>query len=70
MYLSYGSQQLTAFPSGSLILQLPSMYFSPPIQMSHCSWRSSNRWWIAGVVWDEESGAGPIPVEYLPEAEE
>ena len=24
------------------------------------------RWWIAGIVWDEESGAGPIPAEYLP----
>lgn len=24
------------------------------------------RWWIAGVVWDEEPGAGPIPAEYLP----
>lgn len=25
------------------------------------------RWWIAGVVWDEEEGAGPIPAEYLPD---
>jgi len=25
------------------------------------------RWWIAGVVWDEEDGAGPIPPAYLPE---
>lgn len=25
-----------------------------------------DRWWIAGVVWDEENGAGPIPPEYLP----
>ncbi|HET9332715.1 MAG TPA: hypothetical protein VFQ21_03955 [Gemmatimonadota bacterium] len=24
------------------------------------------RWWIAGIAWDEESGAGPIPPEYLP----
>lgn len=23
------------------------------------------RWWIVSVVWDEESGAGPIPAEYL-----
>lgn len=27
---------------------------------------SDGRWWIAGVVWDEEDGAGPIPPEYLP----
>jgi len=25
-----------------------------------------DRWWIAGIVWDEENGAGPIPPEYLP----
>lgn len=25
------------------------------------------RWWIVSVVWDEESSAGPIPSEYLPE---
>lgn len=25
------------------------------------------RWWIAGIVWDEEDGAGPIPADYLPE---
>jgi len=24
------------------------------------------RWWISGVVWDEESGAGPLPEKYLP----
>jgi len=24
------------------------------------------RWWIAGIVWDEENGAGPIPADYLP----
>ena len=24
------------------------------------------RWWIVGIVWDEESGAGPIPEQYLP----
>ena len=24
------------------------------------------RWWIAGIAWDEENGAGPIPPEYLP----
>lgn len=27
-------------------------------------WRDG-RWWIASVVWDEESGAGPIPDAYL-----
>jgi hypothetical protein len=24
------------------------------------------RWWIVSIVWDEESGAGPIPEKYLP----
>lgn len=24
------------------------------------------RWWIAGIAWDEENGAGPIPTDYLP----
>lgn len=24
-----------------------------------------DRWWIAGAVWDEESGAGPLPPAYL-----
>lgn len=24
------------------------------------------RWWIAGIVWDEENGGGPIPSRYLP----
>ncbi len=28
--------------------------------------RHADRWWIAGVVWDEDSGAGPIPERYLP----
>ncbi|MEN8145853.1 MAG: hypothetical protein ABFS14_12995 [Gemmatimonadota bacterium] len=23
------------------------------------------RWWITGIVWDEESGAGPLPEKYL-----
>lgn len=27
------------------------------------------RWWIAGIAWDEESGAGPIPDAYLPEGD-
>ena len=24
------------------------------------------RWWVVSVVWDEETGAGPIPARYLP----
>jgi hypothetical protein len=28
-------------------------------------WRD-NRWWITHIVWDEESGAGPLPARYLP----
>lgn len=24
------------------------------------------RWWIVSIVWDEETGAGPIPKKYLP----
>lgn len=28
---------------------------------------TDGRWWIASIVWDEESGAGPIPSEYLPD---
>ena len=24
------------------------------------------RWWITGIIWDEETGAGPIPPRYLP----
>lgn len=28
--------------------------------------RHDGRWWIAGVVWDEEVGAGAIPEKYLP----
>ncbi|CAN5848094.1 hypothetical protein BH20GEM1_BH20GEM1_06620 [soil metagenome] len=27
---------------------------------------NDGRWWIAGIAWDEENGAGPIPPEYLP----
>lgn len=33
------------------------------IQLVH----DGQQWWIAGTVWDEENGAGPIPPEYLPE---
>jgi hypothetical protein len=28
--------------------------------------RHRGRWWITGIVWDEETGAGPIPSRYLP----
>lgn len=28
--------------------------------------RHDGRWWIASIVWDEESGAGPIPPRYRP----
>lgn len=27
---------------------------------------NDGRWWIVGIIWDEENGAGPIPSEYLP----
>ena len=27
---------------------------------------NDGRWWIAGIAWDEENAAGPIPPEYLP----
>ena len=27
---------------------------------------NEDRWWIVSIVWDEESGAGPIPDQYLP----
>ena len=29
--------------------------------------RAEDRWWIVGIVWDEESGAGPVPERYLSE---
>jgi hypothetical protein len=25
-----------------------------------------DRWWITGIIWDEPSGAGPIPERYMP----
>jgi len=28
--------------------------------------RHDDRWWIAGIVWDEECCGGPIPEAYLP----
>jgi hypothetical protein len=27
---------------------------------------NDGRWWIAGIAWDEEVGAGPLPEKYLP----
>lgn len=27
---------------------------------------NDGRWWIVGIVWDEENGAGAIPERYLP----
>lgn len=27
---------------------------------------NDGRWWIVSIIWDEESGAGPIPEKYLP----
>ena len=27
---------------------------------------NAGRWWIVSIVWDEESGAGPIPPAYSP----
>jgi hypothetical protein len=27
--------------------------------------QNGGRWWIAGIAWDEEPGAGPIPERYL-----
>ena len=29
--------------------------------------RNGGRWWIAGIVWDEEVGAGPVPPRYMPD---
>jgi hypothetical protein len=29
-------------------------------------WRRGNRWWVVGVLWDEETGDHPIPDNYLP----
>ena len=29
--------------------------------------RHDGRWWVVGIIWDEENGAGPIPDAYLPE---
>ena len=28
--------------------------------------RKDGRWWITSLIWDEETGAGPIPAKYLP----
>ena len=28
--------------------------------------RKDGRWWITSLIWDEETGAGPVPAKYLP----
>jgi hypothetical protein len=28
--------------------------------------RHDGRWWVTQLVWDDESGAGPLPAKYLP----
>jgi hypothetical protein len=28
--------------------------------------RKDGRWWITSLIWDEETGAGPVPQKYLP----
>jgi len=28
--------------------------------------RHDGRWWVTQIVWDEETGAGPLPARYLP----
>jgi hypothetical protein len=28
--------------------------------------KKDGRWWITGIVWDEETGAGPVPARYRP----
>lgn len=28
--------------------------------------RKDGRWWITSLIWDEETGAGPVPPKYLP----
>jgi len=28
--------------------------------------RKDNRWWVTSIIWDEETGAGPVPPKYLP----
>ena len=28
--------------------------------------RRDGRWWVTQIIWDEESGAGPLPPRYLP----
>lgn len=33
------------------------------IQLLH----RDGRWWVVSVIWDEETGAGPIPARYRPE---
>ena len=28
--------------------------------------RKDDRWWVTSIIWDEETGAGPVPPKYLP----
>lgn len=28
--------------------------------------RHQGRWWVSSIIWDEESGAGPLPERYRP----
>lgn len=28
--------------------------------------KKDGRWWITSLIWDEETGAGPVPAKYLP----
>ena len=28
--------------------------------------KKDNRWWVTSIIWDEETGAGPVPAKYLP----
>jgi len=28
--------------------------------------KKDKRWWVTSIIWDEETGAGPVPPKYLP----
>lgn len=28
--------------------------------------KKDGRWWVTSIIWDEETGAGPVPPKYLP----
>lgn len=28
--------------------------------------KKDDRWWVTSIIWDEETGAGPVPAKYLP----